>query len=148
MGRGNARFGCPKGTYRISDHSALHYHVYVDYGDINEQDEFDNLRLEITNYIKSVCSSYSMFEYPENKWLDRETKVIAESTSYGIAVAGNEWSDAVFVYAKESEESEEFLTQGIFYIACRLFWEMRHLKLRQRTCSWTSREYQGIPTPT
>lgn len=148
MGRGNARFGCPKGTFRINDHSALHYHVYVDHHEVVGQDEYDSLQLEIVNYIKSTCSAYSLFEYPENKWLDREMKVIAESTSYGIAISDSEGLTAVFVYAREVDQIEDYLNQGVFNLACRLFWEMRNLKLRQRSCAWTSREYCGIPTST
>jgi hypothetical protein len=148
VGRGNARFGCPNGTYRIDEHSALHYHVYVDYGDINDQDGLDAVQQDVVKHIKATCSAYSFFEYPEGKWLDKSMLVIAESTSYGIAVADNEWSQAVFVYARECDEKEDFLTQGVFNLACRLFWDMRHFRLRRRSCAWTSRDYCGLPTST
>jgi hypothetical protein len=155
MGRGNARFGCPNGTLRVNDHSALHYHVYVDYPvpdqrgfDDFDQDDFDDFNLEIVNHIGAVCAIYSIFEFPEDKRLDRDTLVIAESRTMGVATSYNEGYIAVYVYAKDCDETEEYLNQNVFNLACRLFWEMRHMKLRQRSCAWTSREYQGTPTPT
>ncbi len=147
MGRGNARFGCPRGTHRITDCSALHYHVYVDYEDLNDQESFDNRQLEIVNHIKGVCEGF--YEFPEDKWLDRDCKVIAESSTHGVAVADNEWSQAVFFYAKEGTDlSDEDLDREAYELAVRICWEMRHLTLRQRTCAWTSRDYKGTPTST
>lgn len=148
MGRGNARFGCPNGTFRVNDHSALHYHAYVPYGDRNSQDEFEFLDQEIRNYIKATCSAYSTFQFPEKKWLDRDMLVIAESPTIGVAVCDNEWSKAIFVYARECDEKEESLDEKVFNLACRLFWDMRYLDLSRRSCAWTSAAYQGIPTST
>ena len=151
MGRGNARFCCPKGTQRADDHSAIHRHVYVDYDDINDQEGFDLLNESVALEIRNATKDHAAFEYPKDKYLDREIKIIAENDYLGVGIGDNETSLAVFVYAKEDtseEQNDEHLDEEVHALACRVFWQLRHFNLRQRNGAWCSKPYAGTPTST
>ena len=147
MGQGNLRFGCPSGTYRINEHSALHYHVYVDYG-LTPDAYRDAFVEHIEESITTVCGRHSLFEYPTSKLMGSEMRVVAESPNYGVAVGDNGCSLAVFVYARDVDEKEDFLDQNVHNLALEVFWALRHYTPLRRRCAWTSAEYQGVPTST